>query len=157
MAYSTTADIIARITEKDLVSLLDQEQLATASTTLAAAIALNATIQTRLDAAIADADGLVDSYVRKQYSVPLESTPAQIKRIAVDLVVFFCHKAQRSGLGIPEQVRTDYKDARAYLEHVAAGKVDLGVEPPPAESAKASYAQADGEDRIMTDDNLSRF
>lgn len=156
MSYCTQSDLIARISQSVLIQLTDDEKLATSSTTLAAAIVLNSAITARITAAIADGDALIDSYLRKQYDVPLTSPPQQILRVAVDLAVWHLHKRRRSEMGMPEDVREDYKDALGYLGKVNSGHIDLGIEPEPAASSVV-VATAQGEDRYFTETTLEDF
>lgn len=156
MAYCDQDDIEARISQSVLIQLTDDEKSATSSTTLDAAIVLNSAITARITAAITDADALIDSYLRKQVAVPLATTPNQINRISVDLAIWFLHKRRRSEMGMPDDVKEDYRDAVAYLLNVNKGIVDLGVEPEPAASAVV-VADADGEDRLFTETTLEDF
>ncbi len=156
MAYSAQTDIETRISASVIISLTDDEKLATTATTVTAAIVLNSDITARITAAIADADAEIDSYIRKQYTVPLSSTPQQIKRISVDLATYFLHTRRRSEMGIPEDVFAIRRDAIAYLKGVNTGHVDLGISPPPAASA-AVVAETDSEDQAFTVDTLKNF
>ena len=156
MAYCTTTDLIARISQTVLISLTDDERLATSATTLAAAIVLNSDITARITAAIVDADCEIDSYLRKQYSVPLTSPPARVVRCSCSLAMYFLHCRRRSEMGLPDDVRQIFADEQDWLKGVNKGALALGIDPPPAAST-AVISTADGEDRAFTADTLEDF
>lgn len=79
-----------------------------------------------LGAAIADAQGEIDGYLAKRYSVPLEVVPKMINKIAKDIAVYNVF----SRIGIDEGDRdktylTRYNAAIAYLKLITEGKAEL--------------------------------
>lgn len=156
MSYCSNTDLIARISQAVIIALTDDEKDATTSETLAAAIIANSNISARITAAIADADSEIDSWCRKQYDVPFETTPARITRCSATLTLYFLHCRRRSEMGIPDDVKELYKAELDYLRAVNKGEVDLGVEPAPAASSVV-MSDADGEDRLFTEDTLEDF
>jgi phage gp36-like protein len=115
MMYCTQADIVARFGESELKQLTDR---AGANTIDSAAV----------EAAIADAAAEIDGYIATRYTLPLESVPKVITRIAVDIALYQLFMARR--MGATEEVRYRYTDVRKLLENIAAGKVSLGVPSP---------------------------
>jgi len=159
MAYLLDADIENRIPTATVIQLTDHEHLVIdpENTTLAAAIVLNADIRGRIDAAIDDAESDVSIYLRKRYTLPASGdVPAAARRWALALAIFNLHSQRASELGIPDGIKRRYDNAVKALERVAKGDLDLGDEPPRADSA-AVLADAQGPDLLFTDDNTSRF
>jgi phage gp36-like protein len=156
MAYSTNSDLTARIPDRVIVQLCDDEKLTADGDTLAAAIVKNAAIQTRITAAIADADCAVDMYIRKRFSVPVATVPASLAKLSADLAIFGLHNRRQSEFEVPGSVMANRKAAMDALKAVASGEIDLGVEPQPAAST-AVVAATDGEDRIFTAETLEDF
>ena len=116
--YCTQADIVARFGETELIQLTDRA-------------AAGAVDSTAVEAAIADAAAEIDGYIATRYTLPLESVPKIITRIAVDVALYQLFMARR--MGATEEVRYRYTDVRKLLENIAAGKVSLGV-PSPVQS-----------------------
>ena len=77
-----------------------------------------------LAAALARADGLINSYLAGRYLVPLTPVPAVVLGMAVDLTRYFLYDD-----AVPERVRVAYEDAIAWLKDVARGTVTLGLPP----------------------------
>ena len=75
----------------------------------------------RIDAAIAAASGIVDSYCAARYSLPL-AISEQIKDTALSICIYKLHSLRQLS---PDKVRLDYEDAIAFLKDVAAGKATL--------------------------------
>lgn len=144
MAYSTQADILKRISEAELSQLTSEvENFIDASV---------------VDEMIAAADAEIDSYVAVRYAVPLGSPPAFIKLCSVSIALYrlFERRAARLG-GINEAIKDGYTNAINTLKAVAAGKMSLGVDPPPAASTTASKAEFNADDREFTKDSLKGF
>jgi len=156
MAYCTSTDIEARVPTQRMIQLTDDEHLADDRGTLAAAVVLNVAITDRITGAIEDADTVIDSHIRKQYSVPLASTPNTIRKASVDLAVFNLHSRRDGELDLPESVRLRYTEAIRILKGINTGDIDIGIEAVPASSAK-SVATAVGPDRVFTTDTLRDF
>lgn len=91
----------------------------------------------RLEAALRDAEGEVNSYVGKVYSLPLEgvtdrvdpelntNVPEMLPRIVTDVAMY---RMRPSGDLVTEESRVRYKDAIKWLEMVASRKVVLYAE-----------------------------
>ena len=83
-----------------------------------------------IEEAIKDADGEIDGYLSKRYSTPLPSpAPKIINKFSKDIAIYNIY----SRIGIEEGERegtllTRYKSAIKFLENVARGLVDIGVQ-----------------------------
>ncbi len=84
-----------------------------------------------VDGAIDEAEGLIDSYLRKKREVPLAAAPQVIVRMAANMAVYVL-KARRDA--VTENDRLLEEDRIKWLENFAKGLVTLGVDPAPASS-----------------------
>jgi phage gp36-like protein len=98
-------------------SAFDVEQIADADAALA-----------RIDDAIADADGVIDGYLRiAGYSLPLVPVPRLVVVWSRAITRYYLHKNRRS-LESDDIIVRDYKDAQRLLEQAASGKLSLGAD-----------------------------
>lgn len=163
--YCTNADIDKAIPTKVIIQCTDDERLADATGTLVDAITANAAIGTRLTEIIAKADTTINSYCRKRYLPPIEDengdTPDTIRMLSVDLSVYLIHARRISEFGVPEAVEKSHNMALQMLRDIAKAIVDVGVDPPPAESsqavATATYSDGATTERLFSDDTLEDF
>lgn len=72
--------------------------------------------------AAADGDGLINSYLAGRYTLPLETVPALIQGIALDI---YRYKLGRNAE--EKDVRQRYDDALKTLRDIATGMLDLGL------------------------------
>lgn len=123
MAYATVQDMIGRFGETEMLRLssVDGELPET----------VNAV---PVEQAIADADGIIDSYLRKRYRVPLAPVPQVITRASCILARY---DLSVGGDRDPaDQVKNDRKDIVAWLTQLANGTATLeGVAPIEASSS----------------------
>ncbi|SKC68320.1 gp436 family protein [Maledivibacter halophilus] len=90
-----------------------------------------------INEAIKDADGEIDGYLNKRYSTPLPSpTPKIINKFSKDIAVYNVY----SRIGIDEDERENillirYKSAVKFLENVAKGLIDIGIQRPEKRAA----------------------
>ena len=76
---------------------------------------------------ITDAQTEIDSYCRAQYSVPFQTVPGLIKKIAVDIALY--NLVSRRGMDeeSPDVILVKrYRDAVKLLENLAKGIVTIG-------------------------------
>ena len=145
MAYSTQADILARISPEELSQLTSEAEGVIDSSIV--------------DEMIATADGEIDGYVAVRYSVPLEDPPKLIKVCSISIALYrlFERRSNRLG-GINDAIKSGYENAIHTLKAIAGGKLSLGVDPPPPASTQASGSQfISGGDREYTNDTLKGF
>lgn len=135
MAYSTQSDIEARLTADELVSLADLDEDGTADAAV-------------ITQAIADADALIDSYVRTRgLDVPLDPVPRSVQQASVTLAIYNLALGRQS---VSEDVGKARDDTVAWLRDIAAGKATLGLDDDHtgAEPAQAGGVKHDAEDRV---------
>jgi phage gp36-like protein len=144
VAYTTQAKLESAIGAAAILRLTDDEKA-------------GSIVVARVTAAILVADQEIDAYARKHYSVPIAApVPAMVEKLSTDLAVYYLFRRRLAELGIPEDVRDLRREALKQLEAINAGKIDLGVEPPPAVST-AEIAQTDGAERLFTTDTMEDF
>ena len=128
MAYSTLEDLLLMIPETELAQLsaergdLPDEEVVTA--------------------AIAQADGEIDSYLGARYRVPLSPVPPLVKALSVDLALY--HLYSRRGAA-PSLRQKKYETAMGILKEIASGTTALeggGGEPPGTSREVASLSSA---------------
>jgi phage gp36-like protein len=109
--------------------------------------------QAKVDGTIADVSALIDSYLQKEYNVPLSPVPRVISKISVDIVLYELF----SDRGIDEDSEQDiirkYKNAIRLLEKIAEGKVTLGSSTPPPDNGLEVVSQV----RVFSRDSLKGF
>lgn len=152
MPYTDFADISARITARTVRDLTDDEKKAlgvdlsgTDSTVRAAILAANADIDGRIDEAIADADTMINTYVRRYHQTPIlidtavastpANTPPTIRQASVQLAIFNLYARRRGEFELPESVVMKKTDTVAILKAIGKGELEIGDSPPPAKSA----------------------
>lgn len=110
MSYITLDDLLLEVSEADLVNLTDDEGLGMIH-------------QERVAKAIASAQGEVDGYAGKRYSVPLDPVPAVIHAACVDISLY---RLYGRGVEVPETWQQRYRNAVRLLENLAKGLIQLG-------------------------------
>lgn len=123
MAYATVQDMIGRFGETEMLRLSSVDGVLPETVNAAP-----------VEQAIADADGIIDSYLRKRYRVPLAPVPQVITRASCILARY---DLSVGGDRDPaDQVKNDRKDIVAWLTQLANGTATLeGVAPIEASSS----------------------
>src|SRR5690554_6477766 len=98
MAYVNSTEMIARFGELEMIQLTDRDN-ATGEVDLAV-----------LDAAIADAEAEVDSYISVRYAIPLASVPDIVKSMTADIARYRLYDTE-----VPEIVEKRYDAALRFL------------------------------------------
>lgn len=109
-----------------------------------------------VDGALIEAEALINSYVRKKREVPLPPpVPDVIRTMAANMAVWVL-KSRRDALTEGDAMMQDQRIQ--WLENLAAGKVDLGVNPAPAASPHNQPAATDRPtSKAVSRDNLKGF
>ncbi len=90
-----------------------------------------ATLQRALD----DATAEVQAYLAARYPLPLAHVPPLLRNLTADVARYRLWRHAAS-----DEVRQRYEDARRVLEHIASGKVSLGM--PAAQAPRPSLSAA---------------
>lgn len=141
MSYADLAAMREGMAERDLVALTDDE-------------GTGEIVEERIEAAVAEADALIDAYLASGYVVPLSSTPTLVKSLSVAIARFKLYG--RRGAAVPDVISKTYDGAVRTLEGIAKGTVTLGVttEPTPSDAADPE-SSVDEADRLYTRDTLA--
>lgn len=115
MTYATEQTMIERFGEVELVQLTDQ----TGRGVIDAAV---------LDRALADADRLIDSYLRTRYTMPLDA--GVVSASGLDLAAANLARYLLMGAQATPEVSVRYRDTTAWLRDVQAGRASLGTSDP---------------------------
>ena len=133
MAYCTQADLEDRYRAENLLALADYDGDGVADSDVVAK-------------AIADASYEMDSYLGKLYAVPITPAPECLRRCATTIAWYYLRLGRES---VTEDARNAYEDCVRLLKEIAAGKVDIGVDPKPTASAAVPGVRYDSQDRLF--------
>lgn len=112
MAYATVQDMIGRFGETEMLRLSSVDGLLP-----------DVVNPVPVEQALADADGIIDTYLRKRYAVPLSPVPQPIIRAACILARY---DLSVGGDREPaDQVKSDRKDIVAWLTQLSNGAATL--------------------------------
>ena len=111
MPYSLKADFLTEISEDELIQLTDDESAGIVN-------------EARVTAAIAKADGIIDSYCGQVETVPFTTVPPVIKQHSITIAIYFIYSRRSVA---PEIRAQNYKDAIAHLKDISTGKATIGA------------------------------
>lgn len=137
MTYATDEDLLERMGETELRQVADHTRSGTADTEV-------------VEAALEDADNLINGYIAAKYATPLPSTPPLIRTWAVSIARYVLHRN-----GAPEHIEQDYKDAVAALKDVSRGLIALPVDTgEAAPTAHSGTVMADHPRAVFTEHKM---
>jgi phage gp36-like protein len=128
MAYATLQDMATRFGAEELTQLTDRANV-------------DAIDSAPVNAALGDADALIDGYLAQRYAVPVVPTPPMLRRLACDITRFLL-----SGEAASQAVRSAYEEALAQLRDLSAGRAAL---PGAAAAAPGATPAAGGAGRVQ--------
>lgn len=123
MTYASTADLIRRFGEAEIIQLSDHDMTGEVNEAVVAA-------------ALADTDELINGYVGGRYAVPLAPVPPLVVMLACDLARYRLTRDAPTAT-----VEAGHTHAMALLEDISRGKAILqaaGVASPDAPAASDS-------------------
>jgi phage gp36-like protein len=140
MTYATQSDISPRrLTESDLIQLTDDTSSGV----------VNAEV---VNDALEAASGLIESYCRQRYTLPLQQTK-ELTKLTVDIAVYELY-GRRPG-SMNDDVSKRFDDAQKFLKDISAGKASLDQPTPPASEQGASGgAVVTRIPQVFSDENL---
>lgn len=109
MPYCNLIDIKRMVDEAELISLTDDEDSGDV-------------VSSVVDAAISDADAMIDTYLAGKYTVPISPTPSIIRKLSVDIALY--NLFSRRGR-VSEATEQRYKDAVSMLRDVSKGNAAI--------------------------------
>lgn len=120
MAYIDQAYMILAFGESQLIDLTDRDGSA------------GAIVSAVLGLAIDQAEATVNSYVAKQYDLPLDPVPEALRTWSADIARYRLYTD-----ACPEEIKARYQQTIEELKSVAAGDMPLGDETPADTSDQA--------------------
>lgn len=87
-----------------------------------------------INRAIAEADGIINGYLKQRSAVPLSTPPDEIKAMSAKWVARILRRNVYNQQPIQEDLDAEKID-RAYLADVAKGIIQLGIDPTPERSS----------------------
>lgn len=143
MAYASAADLKSVIPPRDLDLLTDFDGGA------------DATVDERLERALADASAEIDGYISRQVgATPMIDPPHVLNVICRDLAL---HRLYRNLGHDTDRLKALRADATGWLRDVAAGRIALGDDTQPAAPTSGGVAMTDGPERVLTRDSLRGY
>ena len=135
MAYSTIDDVrVAVGGNRNLVELADLEDTAQAAGGTPAQQAAHADVVAVVNKAIAEGDGVINAYLKQRSAVPLATPPDEIKAMSAGWAARVLRRQRYKGQPIAEDQDAEKID-REFLQKIAEGTIQLGIEPTPAKSS----------------------
>lgn len=111
-----------------------------------------------IDGAIEDADGEIDGYLAKRYSVPIVPVPKAINKFSKDIAVYNLYSRHGIDEGSEEKNYLNrYNAAIKFLTLVAEGKVSIGAQTDDPASAAATGFSVKSNPRLFSRDSMRGF
>lgn len=130
MPYATSAQMVDRFTEREVIAITDRDGTGSVDTV-------------QLDKALVDASGEIDSHIGRRYALPLTKGGLPLVAPPQMLVGVCCDIARYRLTGTEVQetdaIRNRYKDAIKVLELLADGRM-VFADPPDLLAAGSSNA-----------------
>jgi len=141
MSYASKQDMIDRFGNDELIQLTDR---ATPPTGVIDDVVLNA--------AIADSDDEINSYLQARYSLPLATVPLLIKKLARTIARYNLYDDLP-----PEHVENQYKAAINTLKGIARGEQKLGLDAQNKPTVQSNIPEMSGPERIFDRSKLADY
>lgn len=139
MSYATRQNMIDRYSEDELIQLTDKTRAGMIDNSV-------------LDLALTDADDEITPYLAARYVVPLASVPKSIIRIACTIARYRLYDQAAT-----ERVAQDYKDAIKFLQGIASGALDIGLNTAAAPVPTSGPATATAKPAVFDESTLNGF
>jgi phage gp36-like protein len=106
----------------------------------------------RVEAALTDAFNLINGYLGKRYTLPLNPVPSLVVRWSCDLARWFLQPGAP-----PEMVKANYERCLAELRDIAAGNMTLGETEKDTSGPWSGRVESFGPKRTYRKDDLKGF
>lgn len=141
MAYCSLSDIIATVTEDDVLQLTDDDNT-------------GSIVTERVDEAIAKADGLILAFTGGSI---LDPVPEIIRQISVELTIYHLFK-RRFASNMPESIDKGYSRSMDLLKQIQTGKISIGNEPTDSGISTGHYkTNKTSDDRMFGSTKLAGY
>jgi len=139
--YCTQSDLEKRIDPQLLRALTDDDADGLADTVV-------------IDAAIADADSVIDTYLRARYTTPFIAVPDAIRSISAAVAIYFLLARRREIVPVEHLKR--YESAIRLLDQLARGEVALDAGQPTA-SPHLPQSTREADERTFDAESLGDY
>jgi phage gp36-like protein len=143
MPYATKQDLIDRFGSAELVQLTDRTNRPPSTVD-----------DLVVGRAVVDASALVDDYIGKVCSLPLNVVPPSMVKISADIARYYLHGKSADK---DSAVTRAYADAVSWLKDVSRGLVKLDVGGAAPAPAPGSSGRVTGSEPVFTRDSLRGF
>ena len=163
MGYATETQLLDQFGEEEIAQVADEGSLVTGallrltvdagdrSAYSADEIAAADTALAQIQTAMTNADGLIDSYLSAKYALPLDTTPAQLTAVSLDIARYRLYDDRAT-----EQVQRRFDEAIAWLKDIAKGVASLPIAAA-GESTGPVESTSTEDDRLFTMDTLADY
>lgn len=110
----------------------------------------------RVNESIDSAGDLIDGYIGKRYSLPLDPVPGVLTVWARAIARYMLHKDRRS-MESDDPIVRDYRDAQKLLQLVAQGKFSLGADDPSGADSATGDVKFTGDGTVFGRDQTHYF
>lgn len=148
MSYSTRAEVREMLKDDALNAIIGDDYIDDPEER-------EAKIGPVIDSAIEDADGEIDGYLAKRYTVPILPAPKIINKCSKDIAVY--NLWARCGIDESTDQKTylnRYNAAIKFLTLVAEGKVSIGARADDPKAAAATGFSVKSSPRLFSRDSL---
>lgn len=141
MSYCTQAQLIERYSERMLIDISDRGEVATGE--------IDAALIAR---AIADADALIDGYLKPRYALPLQAAPRLLTDISLRVAIYYAHAHVAE-----HKIKDDYNAALKTLSEISRGIIQLDVDGVEPAASGASEIRMTETDRRLTSSSMKGY
>jgi len=139
--YSSQSDLEKRLDPQLLRALSDDDADGLADTTV-------------INAAVADADALIDTYLRPRYTVPFDPVPEAVRSISAAVAIYFLLTRHREI--VPAEHLKRYEAAIQLLDQLARGQIALDAGQPTS-SPHLPQSTREADERTFDAESLENF
>lgn len=140
MTYAVQQDLIDRFGATELIQLTDRTNMPPST--------IDGVVVGR---ALADADGVIDGYIGKQFDLPLSVVPPVLTKVAADLARYYLHGEAADKDSI---VSRNFATALSWLKDVSKGLVSIDDQGETPEQAGGGAIRANPSTRVFRRDTL---
>lgn len=134
MPYCTLQELTDRYSERMLLDISDRGDAPAEEVD-----------QTLVDRAIADADALIDGYLKVRYALPLASVPRLVKDLSLRISIYYAHAHVAAG-----KIKDDYEAALKTLREISAGTIRLDLDGAEPAASGASEVRTNNPERPLS-------
>lgn len=139
--YTSKVQLEKRLTPQHLIELSDDDGDGVADDDV-------------VDQAIADADAMIDAYLRSRYVVPFATVPSIIESISAVIAINNLFSRRRETVSPEHQMR--YEKAVELLDNIFRGMIDIGDSPDVTEKTLLRSSDLN-EGKVFSEDSLEEF